>query len=75
MANISKEKWKEIEDIAAKLGVAEVALKYEQYGHSYPYDSIAKVIKRINELRSQITIKWLSASLTCEVITQPAERQ
>ena len=67
---ISKETWKEIEDIAAKLGVAEVALKYEHYGRSYPYESREMVLERIYELRHKITIKWLSAKLDCEVIVK-----
>ena len=66
---ISKQEWQEIEDIAAKLGVAEVALKYKQYGHSFPYSSKEKVLERISELRNEIAIKWLSATLDCEVIT------
>ncbi len=51
---ISKEIWEEMEILAAKLGVAKLALKYQRYGFNYYYHSKRDVLTRIEFLRKAI---------------------
>ena len=58
---ISKEVWAKMEKLAAKLGVAEMALKYERYGFPYKYHTRKDILLRITDLRIKIDSVFTNA--------------
>lgn len=51
---IQKTIWQEMEQLASQIGIAELALKYNRYGHNYYYCSKGEIITRIKFLQKEI---------------------